>query len=135
MNCLNCQKELPANYAAARCPFCGHDLAVSGSDSIQPPLPPVKTHWLIFFSVLLAPVLLTILTVLLGAKNGGAPAGIATIGGGVAGIICGAMLGRQVGSTRPLRIILGTVFAGILMVVCIGMSCFGCLASGFQLRF
>jgi hypothetical protein len=135
MNCQNCQKELPADNTATQCPFCAHDLAVSGNDSVRQSLPPVKTHWLIFFSVLLAPVLLTILSVRFGAKNGGASAGIAIIGGGVAGIICGAMLGRQVGTTRPLRIILGAVFAGILMVVCIGMSCFGCLAGGYQLRF
>jgi hypothetical protein len=134
MNCLNCQKELPADYAAARCPFCGHALAVSGNDSVRQSLPPVKTHWLVFFSVMLAPVLLTILSVRFGAKNGGASTGFALIGGGAAGIVCGAMLGRQVGTTRPLRIILGAVFAGIMMVVCIGMSCFGCLASGFQLR-
>src|SRR5579863_7636547 len=113
MNCPNCQKELPADYAAARCPFCGHDLAVSGNESVQQPLPPVRTHWLIFFSVLLAPVLLTILAVRLGAKNGSASAGIAMIGEGAAGIVCGAMLGRQVGTTWPLRIILGVVFAGI----------------------
>jgi len=135
MNCLHCQKELPANYVEAWCPFCGRDLSASGTDSVPHPLPPVKTNWLIFFSVLLAPVVLTILAVLLGAKAGNASPGIAFFGSGVAGIVCGVMLGRQLGRTAPLRIIFGILFALILFVVCIGMSCFGCLASGFQLRF
>ncbi len=135
MNCPHCQKELPVNYAAAWCPFCGRDLPASGVDSVQHLSPPVKTNWVLFFSVLLAPVLLTILVVLLGAKKGNASPGIAFFGGGVAGIVCGVMLGRQLGKTKPLRIILGILFAFIMIVVCIGMSCFGCLASGFQLHF
>src|SRR5271169_3341166 len=133
MNCPSCQKELPADYAAAWCPFCGRDFPDSRADLVQHELSPVKTNWLIFFSVLLAPVLLTMLAVLSGAKNGNASPGIAFVGGGAAGIACGAMLGRKIGKTTPTRILFGVLFAVTLMVVCIGMSCLGCLASGFQL--
>ena len=135
MNCLHCQKTLPGNYASNWCPFCGHDLPLSEADSVQPQSPPVKINWLIFFSVLLAPVVLTILAVLLGVKNGNVSPGIAFFGGGVAGIVCGAMLGRQLGKTTSMRIILSILFAFIMVLVCIGMSCFGCLASGFRLNF
>lgn len=135
MNCPHCQNELPERDAAAWCPFCGRDMPPSETDLVQPQLPPVKTNWLIFFFVLLAPVVFTILAVLLGANSGNASPGIAFFGGGTAGIVCGVMLGRQLGKTGPTRVILGILFAFIMMVVCIGMSCFGCLASGFQLNF
>jgi hypothetical protein len=134
MNCLHCQKELPANYAAEWCPFCGRDFPPSETDSVQHQLPPVKTNWLVFFFVLLAPVLLTVLAVLFGAKNGNAAPAITFFSGGAAGIVCGVMLGRQLGKTRPTRVILCVLFAFIMTVVCIGMSSFGCMASGFQLN-
>ncbi len=133
--CPHCQKELPANYGAEWCPICGRDLPPSETDSVQHQLPPVKTNWLVFFSVLLAPIVLTILAVFLGAKNGNAAPAITFFGGGTAGIVCGVMLGRQLGKTGPTRVILGVLFVFIMVVVCIGMSSFGCMASGFQLNF
>jgi CDP-diglyceride synthetase len=98
-----------------------------------PALPSI--NWVVFLVVLLTPALLTILVVLSGGRDSGAAPAIAFLGGGIAGIICGAMLGRRLGRTTPLKIVLGLVFAMVLSVVCIGMSCFGCLASGFHLDF
>jgi len=135
MNCPRCQKQLPDNYAADWCPFCGSDLPPSEPDSAQPQLPSVKTRWPIFFGVLLAPVVLTIFAVLLGTKDGDAPPAVASFAGGAAGIVCGVILGRRLGKTTPMRIFLGVLFAVIMMVVCIGMSCFGCLTSGYRLNF
>jgi hypothetical protein len=60
---------------------------------------------------------------------------IALIGGALSGIICGGMLGRRIGSTPGLKIALGFLFALMIIPVCVGMSCFGCLVSGFKLDF
>src|SRR5262245_61257506 len=98
-----------------------------------PSLP--RINWVVFLVVLLTPALLTILVVLIGGRDSGAAPAIAFLGGGIAGIICGAMLGRCLGRTTPLKIVLGVVFAVVFSVVCMGMSCFGCLASVFHLDF
>jgi hypothetical protein len=94
----------------------------------------MKAQWPIFFAVLLAPAILTILLVSTGMRQGDAPANFVLIGGGAAGIICGAMLGLQLGKTPAAKLGIGILFAGVMAVVCIGLSCFGCLASGFQLN-
>ena len=88
-----------------------------------------------FFLVLLAPMLLTIVIVLLGASEGDTVPTVAVFGGGISGIVCGAMLGRRFGRTTGLKVVLGIVFALVFSVVCIGMSCFGCLAGGYNLEF
>jgi hypothetical protein len=90
--------------------------------------------WL-FVAVLLSPVLLTSLSVLLIDKKGDTALAIAVLGGGLAGIIAGTMLGRHFGKTPPVKIGLSILFAAILGVVCISMSCFGCLVSGYHLDF
>lgn len=88
-----------------------------------------------FFIVWLAPVLLTSLTVLIVSKKGDAASLVGLVGGGISGIICGVMLGRRLGKTRELRIVLGVVFALIMVVVCVAMNSFGCLVSGYNLNF
>jgi hypothetical protein len=89
--------------------------------------------WL-FVSVLLSPVLLTALSVWLIDKKGDTAPSFAVLGGGLAGIISGTMLGRHLGKTTPVRIGLSILFALILGVVCITMSCFGCMVSGYNLN-
>ena len=101
----------------------------------MPGLPPAgrpRFHGWVFAAVLVAPALLTALSVLLFAKEGDTAPSIAVLGGGLAGIISGVMLGRHFGRTQPARIILSIFFALILGVACITMSCCGCLASGYQ---
>ena len=106
------------------------------NDINPPPIPvPARFNWLIFLAVLLAPALLTVLTVLLGAKSGDTAPTVAFFGGGAAGIVCGIMLGRRLGKTTQVKIVLSLVFALVMAVVCIGMSCGGCLASEYQLNF
>jgi hypothetical protein len=130
MNCPNCLKELPVNYDGAYCPVCGKNLPAP--PNLPKPLDPSqKINWLIFFSFLLGPVVLTIATVLLISNQGNPAADVAAFGGAVSGIICGGMLGRRVGTSRETKIVLGIVFAVAMTVVCIGMNCFGCLASGY----
>lgn len=96
---------------------------------------PPRFNWLLFCGVMLAPPVLTSLTVLLGSKSGDASVAVALFGGAISGIICGVMLGRRLGKTPGLRLLFGLVLALVMIVVCVGMSCFGCLASGFQLNF
>jgi hypothetical protein len=78
--------------------------------------------------------LLTALSVLLFDKKGDTAPVIAVLGSGLAGIISGAMLGRYFGKTLQARVALSILFALVLGVVCIAMSCVGCLASGYQLN-
>ena len=101
----------------------------TGPDCGRPAL-----KWLPFLLALLAPPLLTILATSLDNK-GGAPIAIALLGSGVGGIVCGALLGRRFGSTPESRIGLGILFSVIMVVAVTGMSCCGCLASGFKLDF
>jgi hypothetical protein len=92
-------------------------------------------NWWLFFAVLLAPPLVTLLAARGGRDAEGAAIGIGLLGGGLGGIVCGAMLGWYLGKTAAGRITLGVVLAGVLAVVCVGMSCFGCFAGGFKLDF
>jgi lipopolysaccharide export LptBFGC system permease protein LptF len=135
MNCPHCQKELPVNYDAAWCPFCGRDLTLPKADSPQETLPPFKIKWWLFLAAMFAPLLLTILAVLLGAKRDNVSPMIALIGGGIAGIVCGVMLGLQGGDTTTSRVFISILMALVMAVVCIGLSCFGCMTAGFQLHF
>ena len=97
-----------------------------------PPAGRPRFKWWLFVAVLLAPTLLTALSVWLSAGKGDTAPSIAVLGGGLAGIISGIMLGRYVGKALPVRIVLSVVFAAILAVVCITMSFFGCMVSGYQ---
>ena len=137
MNCPHCQKELPENDSAANCPVCGKALLSQLSPTpttVDSLATKQKISWPFFFAVLLAPVLLTSLTVLIFSNKGEAASMVGLFGGGISGIICGVMLGRRFGKTHGLRIVLGVVFALIMVVVCVAMNSFGCLASGYNLN-
>ena len=101
-----------------------------------PPIPtPARFNWRLFLAALLTPAVATVLTVLLGAKSGDPAPVVAFFGSAAAGIFCGIMLGRRLGKTTPTKIVLSLVFTLVLAVVCLGMSCGGCLASEYQLNF
>lgn len=72
---------------------------------------------------------------LVGSRKGDAAPVIALIGGGISGIVCGALSGCRFGRTNGMKIFLGIIFAAVFVVVCIAMSCCGCLASGYNLKF
>lgn len=106
------------------------------NDHTPPPVPaPAHFNWLIFLAVMLSPVVLTMLTVLLGVNTGDTAPTVAFLGSGAAGIFCGILLGRRLGKTMSAKIVLGLLFAVAMVVVCISMSCGGCLVSGYQLNF
>ena len=106
-----------------------------------PPNPPIpqfarrKINWPMFFAVMLAPAVVTIVAILLGAKQGDTAPTIAVLGSVGSGIICGTMLGRRFGGTGGTKILLGIVFAFVMGAACVAMSCFGCLTSGYKLNF
>jgi hypothetical protein len=89
-------------------------------------------NWFVFAAVLLAPIIASCVAGTLDSSNGDLAPGIAFFGGALGGIVGGAMLGWRFGKTTGVKTMLGIVFAGVLAVACIGASCFGCLASGYQ---
>jgi hypothetical protein len=134
MRCHNCGNELPLDDAVV-CPVCGKALPQQGAGASELAPGPARVNWLLFFAVLLTPPLLTALIVQGGRQTEGLAVCSALLGGTLGGVAGGIMLGRRFGSTSQTRIGLGIVLAGVLSVVCIGLSCFGCLAGGFHLDF
>jgi hypothetical protein len=143
--CPHCQKEIPDNFQGRFCPQCGatrpetiapktstHTTAV-----VEQTLKPFKINWWIFFAILLAPPLLTLLVAFSTNEHAGAdaPPFVAMVGGVLSGIVCGVMLALRLGKTTDTRVLLGILFCVVLGVVCVTLSCFGCLAGGYQLYF
>lgn len=140
MNCPHCQKELPDNYGARWCPFCGKDLPASATYAVEMPpsaasLKPVKINWLIFISALLVPPLLTMLTALSTAGRNSellVPPFVGVCGGVTAGIYCGVVLGLRLGQTLSGRIIGGALLSVPMVIVCVMLCFFGCTIGGYK---
>jgi hypothetical protein len=138
MNCPHCQQELPENYGAAWCPFCGKNWLPEAKPFQK--LPPVKFRWRLFLCVLLSPALLTLLSaatmrfVISSHPTGeGVSPTIALAGGTIGGVICGVMLGWN-SRTLSARIALSVLMSAIMIIVCIMLCCFGCGIGGYQMR-
>jgi hypothetical protein len=140
MNCPHCEKKLPENCSASYCLHCGGELQqpepIPAATMDRSPLPPIKINWLIFFAVLFAAPLLTMLTAFLskGQTNESISPAIGFFGGAVAGIACGVMLGLRLGNSVGLRVVSCILFVFIMAAVCIMLSFFGCMVVGYQLR-
>ena len=104
-------------------------------DSHPPELPrPPRFRWLLFLALLLAPAVLTSLSILLDkSSNGPAPA-VGLIAGAIGGIACGVLLGCHMGQTTATKVILSFVFTAICGVACITIATFGCISSGYSLN-
>jgi len=140
MNCQHCQKELPENYGAVYCPFCGKDLALDNPGALHE-LPPVRFNGLLFLSALLLPPLLTLLSAALmrfvfltKPTNEGISPCVALVGGCIGGVICGVLLGMKAGRNLPAKISLSILFSAIMMIVCVALCFFGCGIGGYQMR-
>lgn len=138
MNCPHCQKELPANYSANWCSFCGKDLPEPASSEQE--LPPVKFKWKLFLCVLLAPPLLTLLSaaamhflILPDSTNESLTPFVGLIGGGIGGIICGVLIGLQ-SRNLAARVFLSIFMAAIMIPVCVTLCIFGCTFGGYDFR-
>ena len=107
-------------------------------DSIAapPPItPPRRLNWLLMLALLLAPAVLTCLSVLIDKSSNGPAPGVALIAGALGGIGAGILLGRYIGRTDATKILLSVVFSAVCAVASITLSTFGCLASGYNLNF
>ena len=139
MNCPHCQKTLPENYGATYCPFCGMGIPVGESPLPVngPSLAPVRIRWLVFFAVLLAPALLTLLSSFLGRghDNENISPIIAIVGGIGAAIACGVMLGLRIGRTVATRVGLSLLFSCVFAPMSVTLCFFGCMVGGYQLQF
>jgi hypothetical protein len=101
------------------------------TESVPPPLH--KINWLVFFILLLAPAVLTLLAA--SAKLDGLAVGCPLVGGGMAGIACGTMVARRVGRTPGSKMFLGIVFAVLLGLLSFGLGFAGCMLGGFKMDF
>jgi hypothetical protein len=140
MNCPHCQNVLPENYSASYCPKCGNQITPvvvvpDPAGSGPAPLTPFKVNWLLFWIVFLSPAILTCLTVFFGARTGETAPGVAMAGSVISAAICGALLGCYFGRTSEGRFGLGVMFTAVLGVAILGLSCFGCLALGYIVKF
>lgn len=126
----------------AKCPGCGQVVEfVSTPEGFSCPQcgspPPATTsapklNWLLFLGVLLAPAVAALLGAM--GKFEGLAVGSPLVGGGLAGIVCGVLLGRHVGRTSGARLWLGILFVAVFAVVSFMLSFFGCLLGGFQMN-
>ena len=99
MNCPYCQKEWPEPYGVAPCPFCGREIYIDN------PLPAGhKMNWPLFYIVLLAPAILTLIG---GYMHVGVVVFSSTfIGSLIAGILSGGMLARYRNMRGGLAVLL-----------------------------
>lgn len=93
-----------------------------------------RFNWWLLLALLLAPAVLTALTVLVDGSSDGPAPGVASIGGLLGGIGCGVLLGRRFGRTTATRVLLGFIFAGGCVMASVAIAMFGCLASGYDLN-
>lgn len=98
-----------------------------------PEVPRPKLNWLVLLAQIFIPTIATIIAVQLRWTN--AAPFIALFGGIGSGLVTGIALGLRLGRTTGARVALGFVLSGVLCVACVGMNCFGCMASGYQLNF
>jgi hypothetical protein len=118
MICPHCQKEMPENYGAAYCPYCGRDLLPIQNSTAGL----LKAKWLVFFAVLLAPAVLSLIGI---ALNIGSLMVFATFGGSlIAGKICSAILDEEHGYSTAARWLVAAGLAAVSFFLCFG----GCMA-------
>ncbi len=118
LNCPHCQRELPVNHPENWCPFCGRDLGEEETVAV----PATKINWLLFFAILLAPAILSLIgvsldlgTLIVGATFGGSL---------LAGTFCADLLDKQRGYSSAVKWCLAAVFALLSFILCFG----GCVA-------
>ena len=95
-------------------------------------LPPAQTNWLLLAGLLLAPAGLALLAAV--AKVGGTiTVCIPVVGGTIAGIAWGTVLGRRIGKTLGGKILLGVVIGAAFACVSFGLGYGGCMMGGFNI--
>jgi hypothetical protein len=114
--CPHCQRELPVNHPANWCPFCGRDWLPDENPSSEIH----KINWLVFFAVLFAPAMLSMLGMTINA--GGLVFFSTFIGSGVAGIVCGSMIAlrqaRGMEANKLLVAVLSVLLGALSFFLC-----------------
>ena len=111
------------------------------SDAPVPSLPPEpsprppRTNWLLLLACLLAPAVLTCLTVLMDPSSNSPAPGVSILGGALGGIGCGILCSRRFDRTTGMKVLLGVILAIVCGLASITLATVGCLASGYQLNF
>ncbi len=121
MNCLHCQKELPANYAEAWCPFCGRDLEPDSSGTAAlPAFEANYINWPRFFIVLFVPPVCCFLALAVGIVDLAGIFGV--FGSFISGLVCTRMI---MGRTNLVGLKRAAAHFGLAMLLCC-LSCFLC---------
>ena len=121
MNCPHCQKELPANDAAAWCPFCGRDLEPDAANlASQPAFASSYVNWPKFFVVLFAPPVCCFLALAVGV--GGLAVIFGLFGSLISGLVCARMIMEGINLAGFKKA--ATHFGLIILLCC--LSCFLC---------
>ena len=110
------------------------------SDQHDPPSVPLDSSsagpgkarggWWIFFAVLMAPTILTLLT----AKSEDLWPVFTFAGSGVAGLYCGFWLAIRQCRTIPGKFLIGLILAVVFTVVSFALCCAGCTLGGAALN-
>jgi hypothetical protein len=137
MNCPHCQKELPQNYSAAFCPFCGEAIEAKGEAPASSENPPRKRFfWGWWFLVVAIPAIVNFLLTAIFSNSDQAAnlMVLATFGGSpVAGLVSAILMVRwernDYGSASITKVILVSI---LFSVISFGLCFVGC-AAGFSL--
>lgn len=108
---------------------------MEANEPTPPPFPKAaKTNWFIFFGVLVAPAIVTLLVAGSKATEGLAMAA-PLIGGGIAGIVSGIMLAKRMNRPTGAKVAFGVLFAVLFGFFSFALGFVGCMVGGFKMDF
>jgi hypothetical protein len=128
MNCTHCQQELPPEYSAPLCPYCGKNLSGPVDDSSKKQASR-KFRWFPFWLVLCIPAVTIWVTPLMsfsGMNGLGVVLIIGVYGSAASGVGGGILLARWKGGTVANQIFTGILFSALCAVVSFTICCASC---------
>lgn len=99
-----------------------------------PNLPPSdRLNWLLLLGLILAPAILTSITVAFDHSSSGPAPAVGLIAGGIGGIASGVLLGCNFGRTIAAKVIFSVMLVAVCGVASITIATVGCLMAGFTM--
>ncbi|HEU5072403.1 MAG TPA: hypothetical protein VFV96_18535 [Verrucomicrobiae bacterium] len=95
-----------------------------------PPMAVRRINWFLFFAVLLAPPVLTLLTAMAGWQS--FPVACPFVGGALAGLVCGIQLARRLGQTTNAVVLLSFAFFIVFGALSFALCFTGCLLGNYN---